>query len=670
MTSKDVHEQQLQLLLALDKARDSIGEQSEPRNMFDQIVRVLRQHFQADACGLLLTEDTTHDEDIIIATGIPDDMAQELAQQAIECATPSPLEHRAWAYSLGLRIVLDEDEQISGGFFLANKQDTFDEDDIALLTIAEKQIDSAVMQARTLWRLMERQRELEAIYQIDRLRDNALDEDGLFGQFVAIVLENMQASYCTIFSKHLGSNTLQVRALIDKSGMDDGFLQKVKQHLPDLQNVQVLALNNDKVAHFLGAPLIVAGLRMGAIVVGRDKTFHNNAYRLMHAMTSQMDSALAKSHITQQLAQRTRELEAIYRIDSIRDQEVDFDLMMQRVLGELCDAVDCETGYIMLYNSDEEAKLELRATARDSILNDSASLAEIETISKEALDREKVVVRNDKQAHFPSILATPLILNERVIGVFGALNSRHGDGFTKDDSRMLSAITSQVDTAIFERLERRRMRRVLSRSVDPKVLDALLKKADDSLLAGERVMLSVLFADLRGSTEWAERTDAEDLVKVLNTFLGAMTDVIFKYGGTLDKFVGDEVIALFGAPVIMQDHAYQAAQCALEMQAVHHQLQEDFESKGYELPPMGIGIASGDAIAGEFGPPIRTDFTAMGRVMNLGSRLCSAAKGGETILSQTTYEQIDNLCEADKLPAITPKGINQSVDIYALKKVT
>src|SRR5690606_36925742 len=133
---------------------------------------------------------------------------------------------------------------------------------------------------------------------------------------------------------------------------------------------------------------------------------------------------------------------------------------------------------------------------------------------------------------------------------------------------------------VFERLERRQMRKVLSRSVDPKVLEHLLQRADDTVLAGERVVLSVLFADLRGSTEWAERTDPEELVNILNEFLSKMTDVIFKHGGTLDKFVGDEVIALFGCPVAMENHYQHAVRAALEMQAVHKKLQQQFADRG------------------------------------------------------------------------------------------
>jgi adenylate cyclase len=211
------------------------------------------------------------------------------------------------------------------------------------------------------------------------------------------------------------------------------------------------------------------------------------------------------------------------------------------------------------------------------------------------------------------------------------------------------------------------MRGFLSRSVDPKVLDYLLQNADSAhLLAGQRLTLSVLFADLRGSTEWTERTPPEKLVYTLNQFLGRMTDVIFKHGGTLDKFVGDEVIGLFGSPLYLDDHAHRAAAAALEMQAVHVSLVEELTAQGYELPAMGVGVSSGEVTTGEFGPPIRTDFTAIGSAVNLGARLCSAAGPNQIYISQATYDLIKAQSRVNILPPMTLKGIRQPSPVYEL----
>jgi len=115
-------------------------------------------------------------------------------------------------------------------------------------------------------------------------------------------------------------------------------------------------------------------------------------------------------------------------------------------------------------------------------------------------------------------------------------------------------------------------------------------------------------------------------------------------------------------------HPY-ASRAALEMQAEHLKLQTEMQAQGLELPPIGIGISSGEAIAGEFGPPTRAEFTAMGRIVNLGARLCSAAKAGQVIISQASYELIQDKAKVDALEPISPKGISQPVQIYHLLDV-
>jgi adenylate cyclase len=668
--TENIKEKQLNLLMAMDAARDSVDETSDPMMMFRHIVRVLKVYFDADAASVLLVDVKTGETELIAAVGMPQPMAIELAREAMAYEHPKSLSNTAWKYTLGLRIYIDREKIVAGGIVLARDESGFAENLVTLLKVAESQIDSAVVQARTMWRLAERNRELEAIYQIDRLRDDAPDEDALFLSFGKLLSKHFEAEYSQIIVHNLETDEMESRSLICQRELPHDAFQTMLETTRDIQTTTLLPVppSFGMQIELLAAPFIISGRRLGAVIVGRERPFAVRDTRLMIAMTSQMDSAIAKNRTSLQLAARTRELEAIYRIDHIRDKTDDFDEMLKNVLLELCSAVKSEMGYLMLYNADKQSPLELKVTTQQDL--PPAYLDMIQRASKEALESEEVVDYSNTDSNVKSIIAVPLILNEQIIGVFGAINSIHPHGFTADDARLLSAITSQVDTAVFERLERRRMRQVMSRSVDPKVLEALLKRADDSLLAGERVVISCLFADLRGSTEWAERTEPEEFVMILNTFLGMMTDVIFKYGGTLDKFVGDEVIALFGTPALMGDHAKLASQAAIEMQMVHQRIRADFEKQGKVLPAMGIGISTGEVIAGEFGPPIRTDFTAMGRVMNLGARLCTAAEGNQIVISENTYLDIQNLARVRELEPQVLKGIQRQVKTYELLSVS
>lgn len=664
-------ERQLQLILAIDAVRDKLRDDDNPQTMFQSLAALLKYQFEADACAITIFNEKNRQPESIAAASLPPDMAVNLCQEAMEYTEPTAIAHTIWPYAIGFQIILDADGPPMGGIFLGRRSRDFSESEIDLLKLAESQIDSAVLQARVIWKLAYRNRELEAIYQIDRLRDTVRDELSLINGVTSLVLEYFQAALCMVVLSSADSGEFVVRGIVDKKDLSHTILEEIRSITKDLQSPQLIPtpMGIDESLHLLGAPFHVMGEKLGALVVGRASEFLIEDLRLMYAIASQIDSAVIHFRTQQQLINRKLELEVIYRIDRIRDQVHDFDSMLQNVLVEICRAISSEMGYLMLYNAEKEDALELKAWTKSNLLTTPEFSQTIKAISREALDAAHLVYNNQPNGAIRSIIAIPLILNDRIIGVFGALNSERPGGFDVEDRRMLTAITSQVDTAVFERLERRRMRGVLSRCVDPKVLEALLQRADDSILAGERVVISMLFADLRGSTEWAEHTEPEEFVSILNKFLETMTDIIFAQGGTLDKYVGDEIIALFGTPVSMDDHAYYAAVAALEMQEAHRRLQIELESQGKFLPPMGIGVSTGEVIAGEFGPPMRTDFTAMGRMMNLGSRLCSAADPHQVLISPNTYSMLGNRARVRALEPITPKGINKPVQIYELLSV-
>jgi adenylate cyclase len=662
-------ERELQLVLELDHVRDSFEDEDDPQLMFDGIVSLLKTQFNVDACALTLVAETSDDIECVAAVGMTEAAARELCQEAMKLEFPTLIETKRWPHTLGVRILLGD--YPLGGLVLARAKKPFGDDEKILLTTAESQVDSAIIQARMVWKLLHRNRELEAIYQIDRLRDHTSNENDLISGFTSVLLEHFSAEVCMVMLTHIDSGELNIRGLVDKHDLPATVLETIANTVREIKIPQVIATpEGAKDLTFLAAPFIVSGVRLGAIVVARKQGFTVADHRLLHAMISQMDSAMVYSRIFQQLTLRNKELEMIYRIDRIRDKEQDFDAMLQSVLTGLCDAVSSEMGYIMLYNQAQELELEIRSYTSDGLTNSTDYYETIQSFSRQTLKGGKLIYDNDiREPQLRSLIAVPLILNERIIGVFGAVNSTNPRGFNTEDSRILSAITSQVDTAVFERLEQRQLRKVLSRSVDPKILEQMLQKTDANILSGDRVVISTLFADLRGSTEWAERVKPEELVATLNIFLGRMTEVIFKHGGTLDKFVGDQVIGLFGTPVPMDNHARAATAAALEMQIVHKELQEELQKQERELPDMGIGVSTGEAIAGEFGARNYTEFTAIGRIVNLGSRICSAAEGAQVLISQATYEMAQDFVTVTPLEPLVLKGISQPEPVYDVHSV-
>jgi adenylate cyclase len=248
--------------------------------------------------------------------------------------------------------------------------------------------------------------------------------------------------------------------------------------------------------------------------------------------------------------------------------------------------------------------------------------------------------------------------------------NRYGPrGFTAADCRVLRAIGSQIDTAIYERSEIRLLRQILGRALDPRVMNRLLASPDVDFLKGELLEVTVLYTDIRGATQLAENTEPELFVDYIKDYLSHMTDVILKHEGTVDKFLGDGVMALFGAPVPQDDHALRAVRVALDMQVEYQAVRKHWQERRLDAPPIGVGIATGPIVAGEMGGPHRANYTVIGRAANLGARICGVAAGGQVLICQRTYDLIKDRIEAIPVPGQKFKGVGDNITVYHVTRV-
>jgi adenylate cyclase len=429
------------------------------------------------------------------------------------------------------------------------------------------------------------------------------------------------------------------------------------------------ALAAEGVENVLAVPLVIQEDRLGAIVLAtRDRAFGPEDLDVVHAVVSQTDSAIVHARSERRLRQRNLELETLYRVDQIRDQGLDFDEMLSAVLAELCAVIEAEIGYIMLFDA-EGRQLELRASTDDDILTSVGHQHLVEQAANQALHTGQLYAAQDLSDWLHSIMCVPLILRDRIIGVFGAVNRQGARSFAAEDRQLLLAITSQVDTAIFERLDKQRIRERFRRFVGPRVMEQMLDMPERDFLKGERVELTALFTDLRGFTSISERVPVDVLVEMLNSHLGAMTEIVLAYDGTLDKYVADQVVAILGAPLRLPDHALRAVRAAVDMQAAHQELIAYWAERGYDLPPMGVGISTGEMIVGNIGCELQLDYTVIGSQVNLASRLCDVAAADQILISSGTHQQVSEHVRARITPALNLDGIRDPVRAYEVLAV-
>jgi adenylate cyclase len=212
--------------------------------------------------------------------------------------------------------------------------------------------------------------------------------------------------------------------------------------------------------------------------------------------------------------------------------------------------------------------------------------------------------------------------------------------------------------------EKEMIKRAFSRYVAREVVDEILKDPEHLVLKGERRDVTVLFCDMRGFTLLSERLLPEEVVLVLNQFYTLMIDTTFKHDGTLDKFLGDGVMAIFGAPIAHGDHAYQAVRAALAMQAGVRELSEARIREGKDAIAIGVGISAGEVVAGTVGTEDRMEYTVVGDSVNLAARLQSEAKPGQTLISRPAYERIRGRIPVRSLGLLRVRGKETPVEAY------
>jgi adenylate cyclase len=210
---------------------------------------------------------------------------------------------------------------------------------------------------------------------------------------------------------------------------------------------------------------------------------------------------------------------------------------------------------------------------------------------------------------------------------------------------------------LVEGAERRRVQTLFGRYLKPEVVQQLVAAEGETVkLEGEEKEITVLFADIRGFTAMSEQLEPQEVVAMLNHYLDFMTKVIFKHDGTLDKYIGDCIMAFWNAPHEQPDHALRAVKAALDMQCEMQTALASAPTR--DVPPVsfGIGINTGLAVVGNMGSTLRHDFTVIGDAVNFSSRMCGVAGAGEVIISPATYALIRDHVEVEEMPPRTFKG--------------
>lgn len=270
-------------------------------------------------------------------------------------------------------------------------------------------------------------------------------------------------------------------------------------------------------------------------------------------------------------------------------------------------------------------------------------------------------LRDRRPAEEGGVLVLPLTVKGRSAGVLEV--RREQGGFAERDRWLLRSLATQLSVSLENARLYRQIDQLFRQYMPESVATALIADPAQAALGGATRTISVMFADLRGFTSLSERLSPPELVQLLNRYYGAAAQVVLAEGGTIDKFMGDAMMAIFNAPSQQPDHALRACRAALAMQRAIAPL----TAEAPDMPRFGIGVNTGEALVGNIGSEAIRNFTAIGDTVNLASRLQTRAEGGQVLINASTYAQVRDQVDATPLGRLQVKGKEEPVEVFLLR---
>lgn len=319
--------------------------------------------------------------------------------------------------------------------------------------------------------------------------------------------------------------------------------------------------------------------------------------------------------------------------------------------------------------AESERDMPISRTVVKRVVSEKQTLLSLDALHDERLlSAESIVVQR-----IASIMAAPLLQRGNLLGVIYTDSRRRSRTFNEDDLDLLNALCAQTSVAIdnartHEKLLREAVARATyARFMPQHVVDEILAHPDTLTLGGSNRRIAVLFSDIRGFTSLSEKLPPETVVQLLNEYFSQMTPILFEHQGLLDKYMGDNLMALFGVPYESQEAALNAVKTAVAMQKRLKELRGPLKEKAKAEISVGIGINFGTGTVGYIGSSERTDYTAVGDVMNLAARLEKQAKANQIIISESVRQAIGDAFEVGPVGLISVKGRTEAVEVYEVK---
>ncbi len=375
-----------------------------------------------------------------------------------------------------------------------------------------------------------------------------------------------------------------------------------------------------------------------------------------------------------------RKLEKLLEVSQKLSGELDLDKLLGRVVETTFEVMGVDRVSVLLRTDAGE----LVPRVSKSRLGDTSSQHVPRSIARKAVEERVAILTDNAIADdrfkggqsimlqsVRSAMCIPLMASaEQVLGILYVDNLTATNSFNDEDLQFLIAFGGLAATAIkvsrfAEQIQRQAMvRSNFERYFAPNVAAEIAQQQGAVKLGGDKRPVTILFSDIRGFTAMSEHMNPDAIAGLLSDYFTEMVDIVFANGGTLDKFIGDAIMALWGAPIPHADDPDRSVQAAIQMQRAIATLNAQWATEGRPQIGVGIGINYGETFAGNIGSHLRLEYTVIGDAVNVASRLCSNALGGEILISHPLYEMLKDKPPVEARDPLTVKNRAQAVPVW------
>lgn len=375
-----------------------------------------------------------------------------------------------------------------------------------------------------------------------------------------------------------------------------------------------------------------------------------------------------------------RRLSALFEVSKIMAGDFDLDHRLSTVMDRILQVMDADRGFVVLRDP-VTGYLNLRL-ARQMGQDLQSSSPSMGIAGRAAIDGQPVLMTDaatDQEfgmrdsiimQKIRSAMCVPLQMSDQILGSIYIDTQKFHVAFTEEDLELFASMAAQAAMAIHnvqlhdQVVDAEKRRQDFGRFLSPDIVDKIMSEGASFELGGQKTEATTFFCDIRGFTNISEGSNPQAIVELLNQHFTHITEIIFDYRGTINKFIGDEVMAVFGVPFPTGDEPFQAVCAAIAIQNKNRELNEQREREGKPAINIGIGIETGEVCAGYVGSPMRMEYTVIGDKVNTASRLCGIAKPGQIIIGANTWQRIEERIEGRPTGSVMLKGKEKPVQAF------